>query len=81
MLGASAAKLNPDTVASDETLQPFLRWLRQKSLAVKSPYKPAAVRAFYLTLALPPDHRLARDQALSLAIDHKLAGEQGVNSP
>ena len=77
MLRASAAKLNPDTVASDETLQPFLRWVRQKSLAVKSPYKPAAVRAFYLTLALPPDHRLARDQALSLAIDHKLAGEQG----
>jgi Predicted NTPase (NACHT family) len=50
--------------------------VRQKSLEVKTPYKPAAVRAFYLTLALPPEHRLARDQALALAIDHKLAGEQ-----
>jgi predicted NACHT family NTPase len=51
--------------------------VRQKSLEVKTPYKPAAVRAFYLMLALPPNHRLSRDQALALAIDRKLAGEQG----
>ena len=73
---ASPANLVVDLTASEETLQPFLGWVRQKSLEVKTPYKPAAVRAFYLTLALPPEHRLARDQALALAIDHKLAGEQ-----
>ncbi len=75
--GASAANLDAGFAAEDETLQPFLMWVRQKSLEVKTSYKSAAVRAFYLTLALPPNHRLARDQALALAIDHKLAGEQG----
>jgi predicted NACHT family NTPase len=34
-------------VASDEKLQQFLMWVNQKSLSVKVPYKPAAVRAFY----------------------------------
>jgi predicted NACHT family NTPase len=52
-------------------------WVRQKSLEVKTPYKLAAVRAFYLALALPPEHRLAGDQALALAIDRRLAGELG----
>ena len=74
---ASAANLNPAIAFSDETLQPFLSWVRQKSLEVKTPYKLAAVRAFYLTLALPPEHRLAGDQALALAIDRRLAGELG----
>jgi predicted NACHT family NTPase len=46
-------------------------------LAVQTSYKPAAVRAFYLTLALPPENRLSGDQALALALDHNLAGEQG----
>jgi len=76
---ASATNLNPAIAFSDETLQPFLSWVRQKSLEVKTPYKLAAVRAFYLTLALPPEHRLAGDQALALAIDRRLAGELGGN--
>lgn len=71
--GASSANL----VTTDETLQPFLRWVRHKSAEVKTSYKPSAVRAFYFMLALPGDHRLAGDQALALAIDRKLAGEQG----
>lgn len=62
--------------ALDETLQPFLNWIIQKSLEVKTPYKPAAVRAFYFSLALPPEHRLAHDQGLALVIDRKLAAEQ-----
>jgi len=73
----SAANLNSGIAAADETLQQFLNWVRQKSLEVKTPYKPAAVRAFYLTLALPPSHRLAGNQALALAIDPRLAGEVG----
>jgi len=64
-------------VSADETLQPFLNWVAEKSLEVKTPYKPAAVRAFYLSLALPPNHRLASDQTLALAIDRNLAGNLG----
>lgn len=60
----------------DETLQPFLSWITQKSLEVKTPYKPAAVRAFYFSLALPPEHRLAHDQGLALVIDRNIAAEQ-----
>lgn len=75
--GASPATLNLDITDLEESLQPFLDWVRQKSLEVKTQYKPAAVRAFYLMLALPPNHRLSRDQTLALAIDRNLAGEQG----
>ncbi|MCP2727492.1 NACHT domain-containing protein [Limnofasciculus baicalensis] len=38
-------------VANSQTLQELLRWVREKSLSVKVPYKPAAVRAFYFELA------------------------------
>ncbi|MBE9125469.1 MULTISPECIES: NACHT domain-containing protein [unclassified Coleofasciculus] len=62
---------------ANQTLPQLLDWVRQKSLAVKTSYKPAAVRAFYLTLALPPDYPLAGNQALALAIDCNLAGEVG----
>jgi predicted NACHT family NTPase len=73
--GASSASLAPESLTTRETLQPLLNWVIQKSLEVKTPYKPAAVRAFYLTLALPTEHRLARDQALALAIDRSVASE------
>lgn len=74
---ATATHLERDITTSDEILQQFLRWVVQKSLEVKTLYKQAAVRAFYLTLALPPHHRLAGDQGLALAIDPNLAGELG----
>lgn len=61
-------------VAFDEQLQQFLIWLNQKSLSVQAPYKSTAIRAFYLTLVLPRDLTLARDLALCLAIDPRLAG-------
>jgi predicted NACHT family NTPase len=38
-------------VAGDSQLQAFLMWAKQKSRAVTAPYKPVAVRAFYLALA------------------------------
>jgi len=62
-------------VASDEQLLQLLIWLNEKSLAVQAPYKPAAIRAFYLTLALPSDLSLVRDLSLALAIDSRLAGD------
>jgi len=73
----SAPQSLASTPTAVETLHAFLNWMKQKSQEVKSAYKPAAVRAFYLTLALPSEHRLARDLALALAIDRKLAGEVG----
>jgi predicted NACHT family NTPase len=51
-------------VASDEKLQQFLMWVNQKSLSVNVTYKPVAVRAFYLALAL--DRALDLDRALNL---------------
>jgi predicted NACHT family NTPase len=62
-------------VASDQQLQQLLIWLNEKSLAVQAPYKPAAIRAFYLTLVLPSDLSLTRDWSLALAIDPRLAGD------
>ena len=40
-----------DLVAQDEHLQAFLNWANQKSYTVTAPYKPVAVRAFYIALA------------------------------
>ena len=40
-----------DLVAQDEHLQAFLNWANQKSCEVTAPYKPVAVRAFYIALA------------------------------
>ena len=47
-----------EIAAKDEKLQQFLMWVNEKSLSVKVPYKPAAVRAFYFALDR------ARDRAL-----------------
>jgi predicted NACHT family NTPase len=74
---ASTANFTDDITATEETLQSFFSWVRQKSLEVKTPYKPAAVRAFYLMHGLPSEHRLAGDQTLALAIDRRIAGELG----
>lgn len=37
-------------LALNEELQQFITWVNQKSSEVVSPYKPAAIRAFYLNL-------------------------------
>lgn len=72
-----SVKLTPSAMALDDNLTKFLNWIESKSLEIYTPYKPAAVRAFYMTLALPPSHPLSRNQALALAIDHRLGGELG----
>lgn len=38
-------------VAQDERLQAFLKWANEKSCTVTVPYKPVAVRTFYLAIA------------------------------
>ena len=40
-----------EMLADDENLQQSLRWVNQKSSSVEVHYKPAAVRAFYFSLA------------------------------
>jgi predicted NACHT family NTPase len=37
-------------LAQDRDLQEFLAWVERKSCSVEAPYKPAAIRAFYLDL-------------------------------
>ncbi|MEG3901980.1 NACHT domain-containing NTPase [Microcoleus sp. B4-C5] len=37
-----------ELVAEDEQLQQFLMWVKNKSFSIKAPYKPSAIRAFYL---------------------------------
>lgn len=51
----------------DETLQQFLSWIGQKASYVTSSYNPAAIRAFYFTLARDAD--LARDLKRYLSSD------------
>lgn len=60
-------------MAADPKLQQFLVWLHHKSLSIQAPYKPAAISAFYLTLDLSGDLKLARNLSLALAIDLSLA--------
>ncbi|MBE9188827.1 NACHT domain-containing NTPase [Gloeocapsopsis crepidinum LEGE 06123] len=69
----SMQRYSEELMASDEKLHQFLVWVHQKSLSVEAPYKPAAIRAFYLTLDLCSKLSLARDLSLALAIDTKLA--------
>jgi len=52
-------------IGSDEKLQQVLIWCHQKSLSVKVPYKPAAIRAFYFALSAVRAFYFA----LSLAFD------------
>ena len=39
-------------VAGDEKIQAFLQWVDRKTQAIDAPYKPAAIRAFYLSQSL-----------------------------
>lgn len=65
-------------VAEDEQLQQFLVWVRNKSISVNEPYKPAAIRAFYLgreveRVSNPSPHLqvdISLIRILGYAIDH-----------
>lgn len=56
-------------LAGDEKLQQFLTWIDEKVCSIETHYKPAAVRALYLSL----DRNLCRDllsfQCLNLSLD------------
>lgn len=55
-------------------LHKFLAWVEQKSVAVNTDYHSASVRAFYFTIALPPEHPLACNQDLPILLDQQLTG-------
>jgi predicted NACHT family NTPase len=59
-------------ISQDDTLQQFLGWAYQKTEAVNSPFKSAAVRAFYMYCT--PSYALDQDIVLQLAhvLDHSL---------
>ncbi len=54
-------------LAQDEKLQEFLVWVEEKSRSVESPFKPAAIRAYYLSLARV--HNLVTNLALARDLD------------
>jgi predicted NACHT family NTPase len=72
-------------LVGEETLQQVLGWAQQKADSVHTPYKPAAIRAFYLALALNLDHavyftldrdidiNIDLDLDLDLDLDHAIA--------
>ncbi|OUL29342.1 NACHT domain-containing NTPase [Nostoc sp. 106C] len=73
-------KQQTDTlITRNEKLQAFLNWVGEKSCAVNQSYHPASVRAFYFTIALPPDHSLARNQIFALSLDRRLAGNLSID--
>jgi len=63
-------------VADDEKLQQFLMWVIEKSFSVEVPYKPAAVRAFYLTRTLDRFNIRSRGNT-SLDLDFALEPDLG----
>nr|WP_322719675.1 NACHT domain-containing NTPase [Nostoc sp. ChiQUE02]MDZ8232713.1 NACHT domain-containing NTPase [Nostoc sp. ChiQUE02] len=54
-------------LADDKKLQQFLTWINEKSCSVETRYKPAAVRAFYLSLSLDLDLDLSFSRSLDLS--------------
>ena len=61
-------------LAEDEKLQEFLTWLNQKSESLIVNYQPAAIRAFYMTLALAQNSHTPPNLNLAIALDLSLAG-------
>ncbi|MBH8574446.1 NACHT domain-containing NTPase [Nostocaceae cyanobacterium CENA369] len=58
---------------SNAKLHNFLIWLGHKSSLVNTFYHLASVRAFYFTIALPPEHPLACNQDFAIRLDRRLA--------
>ncbi|MBD2501629.1 NACHT domain-containing protein [Anabaena azotica] len=59
---------------SNIKLYHFLQWVERKSSQVSSIYQGSSVRAFYFTIALPPEHPLACNQDLAITLEHQFTG-------
>ncbi|HIK07476.1 MAG TPA: NACHT domain-containing NTPase [Trichormus sp. M33_DOE_039] len=60
--------------SENQKLHDFLKWLEQKSSQISAIYHCSSVRAFYFTIALPPEHSLAGNQDLAIHLDRQMAG-------
>ncbi|MDF5715725.1 MAG: hypothetical protein PUP93_18040 [Rhizonema sp. NSF051] len=58
-----------ELLVGNEKLQQFLTWVKEKSDSVEAPYKPAAVRAFYLNLDQGRGLDFALDLNLGIDLD------------
>jgi predicted NACHT family NTPase len=67
-----------DLAISNSKLYFFLKWVKDKSSQVASIYQSASVRAFYFTIALPPEHPLACNQDLAITLEHQLTGSLSI---
>ncbi|MFH7243933.1 MAG: NACHT domain-containing protein [Spirulina sp.] len=70
-----------DDPTKDPNLQDVLSWTQQKTLSAKTPYKPAAIRAFYYALDLGLDVDLALDLDLTLDLDFDRAEQAAASNP
>jgi predicted NACHT family NTPase len=66
-------------ITTKAKLQNFLSWVLHKSCVVGTSYHLASVRAFYFTIALPPEHPLACNQSLAISLDRQIAGNLPVD--
>jgi predicted NACHT family NTPase len=65
---------NPNSTSKSKFREIF-DWIANKSEKITLMKHPAAVRAFYFTLALPHQHPLTRNQNLALRLDSNLSGK------
>ncbi|MEE3715263.1 NACHT domain-containing protein [Tumidithrix elongata RA019] len=63
-------------VANEQKIQRFLAWVSQQVLYLKSPFKPVAVKAFYLDFDLEKTRTLDRARALDIAHSRSLERAQ-----
>ncbi|ABA20274.1 Predicted signal transduction protein containing Nacht domain [Trichormus variabilis ATCC 29413] len=57
----------------------FMQWVEHKSAQVGYVYHPASVRAFYFSIALPPEHPLACNQDLAISLEHQFTGSLSID--
>lgn len=69
-----------DNIAiGNRRLYHFIQWVEHKSAQVSYIYHPASVRAFYFSIALPPEHPLACNQDLAISLEHQFTGSLSID--
>ncbi|MDJ0676839.1 MAG: NACHT domain-containing NTPase [Calothrix sp. MO_167.B42] len=59
-------------LVKDDKLKQFLLWVNKKTCALETPYKQAAVRAFYFVRALSRHYNLDNNRTIDFALVHDL---------
>jgi predicted NACHT family NTPase len=79
LLGLMKQQINNIIIADSQSTSKskfteIFTWIANKAKKITISQHPAAIRAFYFTLALPHQHPLTRNQSLALRLDSNLAG-------